>query len=1226
MSCVVKYKGKEYSEEDFKVIASVHEKVKSQLKAGGLFKQFSNKLYYSKFDVSKINKENSRIAEINSMYVGKIVTLKGGDREVLINVNPIADTILSVAKQSTIPNHIQGQFLFQKLQENKEKNNPNSIITSAIKSFLQKNNINLEYLDSIKAKTGEDSIAAYDTINRTILVAEGKEDLDTLPEETGHTIVETLGVNHPLVKSLLFHVSKLDYKAICGSDYVRDFQNNQDLLIREAAAKLIGEAITGKVKTSIGDRARDIITKLIHSFLNLFTKTSSFKDHMKEALNTASKLADKVYEGEVFDNRYSGFQDQPTNQFFFQKDKKRKEVASKSQQEHISRVNYISKKIKSLEAEIKNEKDNTARVALSEKLNNLREKFSEYKNNPSKANITEVMRPLLYEVEQIVGKLETGEINIKDISVKDILFSIDVIDRSKLTNIATEAIGLEDRLDPLVDELIRKTAEEELGKPEPVTVDDINTIENDINFLEAGVGALVDKHDQIGSSIGSLIKKTQNKISRFKEKTSKEVDEAVTKLKNYQHSQGVKPDNTYDIFIQDIGSTTVLTRKYNSDFYADRAKAFKDAKSEDSAVQEKAMVWFSENFDEDGNIIEQKKYENKNFQKIQSSKELKEFYDFYKKKTEEAFDKLPVNGGEDFIANIRDKTIKDILKSKGFMGKLVGLTEHILEAKEVRDQQRNTELDSDEIPLKYLNKVKASEKTKDLGATLLTFSLFADSHNEMSEILPLTRLMQEKIGKKEYRSSTNPNNTYIGTKSNIYKLAKTHIDIQVKGETKKDLKKISYMGTDADGNPVEKFFDIGTIIDIGVKYNSLLRIGFNPFLAVSNVIVGDVNNFIEGIGGRFFNVSQLTKASGIYYQQIYNKDSKLNKIHKTLKVLRQLEDYQPVNKDRLKEKWSWKNIEEWMYKPQSRGELFIQSRAMTASMLHDTITDNKGVKHSLWEAFDEKGEWKKELFGELTDNRIGKISSRIQRIIEMGQGRYSQEDAAAWSQNAIFRAAFQFKKWIPAAVEARMDKYGWDIRLGEYNEGRWRTGNRLIKEVFSKDPDKRGFMDMISSVFSTKKRLEQGGLSELEVANIRKNLIEITIIAASIVLAAHFLGSDYRKKHKDVLTNPGVKFAFDQLNRISGDLAFFTSPGQLSQMATNLVPLIKTTSDIGTCLKNIPYTFGGEDATYKKGSHVGENKFYSKLFSLIPVVNPIYKVKRNFNKGEEAPDYSIQSR
>ena len=55
-------------------------------------------------------------------------------------------------------------------------------------------------------------------------------------------------------------------------------------------------------------------------------------------------------------------------------------------------------------------------------------------------------------------------------------------------------------------------------------------------------------------------------------------------------------------------------------------------------------------------------------------------------------------------------------------------------------------------------------------------------------------------------------------------------------------------------------------------------------------------------------------------------------------------------------------------------------------------------------------------------------------------------------------------------------------------------------------------------------------------------------------------------------------------------------------MGKNAVPLMKTMEDLGQAALLLPFVFG-EDNTYKKGSHKGQNKFLTKLGSAIPIVN-----------------------
>lgn len=1206
MACLIDYKSKFYNEDDFKVVASLHEFVKSKLKEGQLFKQFKNKLYYSKDNVNKINKEFKRIKEINDYYKSNVISINRATREVVINVSNVAPVFIEEYRK-TGNNLINQSRLFQ-LKAKEES--PNERLNSKLKDFLSKNGISVKYVDSLLARTGQNAVAVYDTIEKSILIASNKEDSETLPEETGHAIIETLGKDHPLIKALLFNVTNIDYKSFLDKEYIDLYQNNESLLIREAAGKILGMSLKNKFE-SPSSRLKEIIGKIINLFKKMFNlPINDFRSSVEETFNLANKVAEKVLNEEKFES-LSGFQTLPDNRYFYRLESNKDKKQTNPEQEEFKRKKvYFNNVLKRLSREHDSLPEGKEKEELAKKITDLTLKLEQFKEEPSNYLVQELATPILILVRDKIEEIEKNEVTLNELSANDILFTVEALNQFKnVKGIANTALELEERINPIVDKWVEKTVNEFATESEELTIEDINTEEEDINRYRRGFGALADVGDYLGRTIGSMIKKTQNRITSFNKQISKDVEDHVKELKTYQTSRGISEKDMYNIFIQEAYGTTILTTEFTSEYYTDKSEAITNL---NSGIPEKILEgrkWF-DNLYVDEKLID--KYKNKNFDIIQNTPELKKFYDFYDTTIREAFDKLPVTNKNNFIPNIRNQSITDIIKSKGMVGALKEGVNNLLDIKTVNDWKADEDLLADVVPLRYISKLQADKKSNDLGASLLTFASFANSHYHMSDILPQTRLLQEKIKDKNYVKSNNPGLKIRGEESNIFALVDDYIKMQVKGQSKDPLGKIIEIDTvDDKGKPVKKIAHVSTLIDIGLRYNSLLRIGFNPFNAVTNVIIGDITNAIEGFGGRFFNNKELAKASSIFFQQINNEESKLVKILEILNPLQELEDYEAIDKVKLKGKFNSEKLKNFLYLPQKKGESFLQVRTMVASMLHDKITDKDGNEHSLWEAFDEKGEWKKDLFGELDESKIGKMSDKIQRINQMIHGRYSSRDTAAWSQNAVFRAAFQFRKWIPAALEARFAGYQYDNRLGEYVEGRWRTLGKLVKEGFS--PGKRSFMDMISSLMSTKRRLEKGGLTELEIANIRKDLVEMVLIGASILLAATILDDDWQKKNKKLLANPSIKFGFDQLTRVSGDLIYFANPKSYTELAKNSIPLAKTTGDIISTFMNIGYAFGGEDAIYEKGARKGENKFWSRLGSLIPVNKPITDVMRLWN-------------
>lgn len=853
---------------------------------------------------------------------------------------------------------------------------------------------------------------------------------------------------------------------------------------------------------------------------------------------------------------------------------------------------YFKRRLIRLKKEVltKNPQSEQA-IKLQEEITKLTNKLEEVKKTQSKTPYLELGNLLLKNIDSYLNELKSGKIEPK---IKDINYTREVLSVfNDFTGLDTDPRDLYKELLPFINDFTEKIVNEFSTEDKELTIEDIQDQNKDINRFRKGVGALSDVADYIGRTIGSLIKSTQNKIATTNKQLTKEVQEQVDDLREYSKKNGIPATKIYEPFIQELYGTTVLTKEYTSDYYNQRNKAFKDTQSKDPKIVSEGKKWLKENtvWTEDGRPVPSKNiYYNPNYKKIQNTPALKKFYDFHQKITEEAIKKLPVEIGSDFIANIKSTITSDILNgNKKILSGLKEGLKNIITTKEssVGEFLTNDDLAADVVPTKYIHKIAAGDKSRDLGESLLKFGAFANSYQEMSEILPQARLLQEEIKRKDYIKSSSPSEFVNGEDSNIFKMVNTVIDQQIKGITKLEEGKISLGKTyDENGNLTkEKYVLTSDLVDFGLKYNSLLKIGFSIPNAVNNVIIGDIGNIIEGFGGRFYNLRDLSIASNIFAKQNFNKKSDLYKLLEELNPLQELDDYSSVNEVRIKGKISKEGIENILYKPQQMGEKWLQTRTMLATLYHDELIDKNGKPTAKYDS--------------LTEEQKAKLSDKIQRLNQSIHGRYSSRDAATLQQNAIFRLISQFRKWIPSALESRLGDYQYDNRLQTTIEGRYKTGFRL----------------MVTDLADTIKRLQSGKLTKLEVYNMRKNLLEVLLLTATLLTYNGFKGD---KDDKEWRKKPGVKFGLDQLNRASGDLLFFYSPGEYNRLAQNAIPLSKTVGDILSVVKYTPYLFydAGKNEKYTSGPRKGENKLYSRFASLIPGFKPITDIQRSLNDNE----------
>ena len=800
----------------------------------------------------------------------------------------------------------------------------------------------------------------------------------------------------------------------------------------------------------------------------------------------------------------------------------------------------------------KQKKDTPIWISLNNQIENLEEGLK----NINEGNIGQIVFDLGKEVldyaDRYISSLEKKDElvdpdNIKYLNEVLRAFYSDV-DTGDVTDLESRALRLIRRLDRFRIENTVKLVNEFDTSGEEITKEAIDEQDQDINILRTYTGALSDLANYLARTIGSIIKAAQNKVTVENKKVAQEISSEIELLKNWAKKNGVQEEDIYDIFIQESKGTLTLTRP----------------KLDDNTI-------------------------NPNYTKIQNTPELKRFYEFHKKVVSEANEKLPVELGNDFIANVQ-RSLSENLEEEGILNKLGALKDSAKQMLNVKQydlkEPKNEDLYSDKLNLRYIKKLSPDEKSRDLGNSLLEYTKFANNYEVMSEVLPQVRLLQQEIASKEYRKNTNPGVAVQGKNSNLYRIVDDYIKMQVKGISKNEGFKVP-VGKDYDENGEvvsNKYVDSSEIIDIGLKYNSLLRIGLSPFNAVSNVIIGQLGNTIEAIGSRYFSGKDLSKANKIFFKQVLNKDSDFNKAILELNPLQELEEYSIYKEVKLNKQTNTETLLEGAYKMQQWGELYLQGQTMIAILIHDGLMTPEGKFTEQWSNLSEKDK--------------SQLSDKIQRLNQSIHGRYSSKDSAIASQYVIYRLISQFRKWIPAAIESRLGGRQRDNRLNKEIEGRYIT-----------------FFNLVKNLQDTKKRLLSGELTELEIYNMKKNLFEIALIAGSILVYAGLKGDDDDKEFRK---QPVVKFTLDMLNRVSGDLLFFYNPAEVNRLASRAIPLSKTVGDLLKVVEYLPYSFYDYDgkAIYKSGPRKGENKFYSRLGSVLPGFKPASDVYRLFNEEE----------
>ena len=782
------------------------------------------------------------------------------------------------------------------------------------------------------------------------------------------------------------------------------------------------------------------------------------------------------------------------------------------------------------------------------------EKLAKYKSDKSEDkidSITDTGSHLLERANKMIEGIEKGVFKPK---IEDINYLNDIIETySDFPELATEALTLKRKIDKLADGQLEELTKKYTDK----TLSEANKQNKDIPFIRKWTGSLLDLDNIYANTIGKIIRHTQTKVERANKTFEKAISD---KIKDIEKKYNV---NITDIF-KEVTHTSV---KGNT-----------------------SLVGKTDGL----------------------SPAALEFHEFYRKQMRELIKIMPTltyrnDEGELEVFNLNEYFIPNVPVNKSLKEKIHESKNplRILGIIKTRQTDNNTQDENDKadmIPLNYIRGIKSGRKTTDLGHALYKFSNAVVNTEEMSKILPQLRLLQEKIKQIHYKQPSNPATTKSGVDSGIYKIVDGFINAQVKGKYKKEQGRYA-IGNEykKDGNIVEDYIDITGTIDGLLRWNSLKRIGLSVPGAIANIEFGQLSNWIESIGGEHFNRGDLRRAKLLFFKQTFDKNSPLNKeLLSKYNVLQEMSDYEleEAVKSGKAKYISKEKLMEYMYSMQKGGEKYIQSTSLMAMMLHDGYMDKNGELTKKWSDSSENEK----------ENFILKVTGVNNKL----HGRYSPKEAAIAQQDVFYRAMSQFRKFIPAAYEARFDKSHYSSRLGHNVEGRYLTFGREVFGELLKGNVKEAASNLFLPLISASKALEKGNLSANEIANIRKTATETLLVLGSMLLYSIGTGSspDDKKRRKQ----HWYKATMLSLNRVAGDLAFFYSPEQLNNIGKNAIPMTQLTKNIIDLGGEIVAQFG-KHPDFQKGEHKGENKVAKGLLDITPGANLIQDPRKIFNNN-----------
>ena len=435
---------------------------------------------------------------------------------------------------------------------------------------------------------------------------------------------------------------------------------------------------------------------------------------------------------------------------------------------------------------------------------------------------------------------------------------------------------------------------------------------------------------------------------------------------------------------------------------------------------------------------------------------------------------------------------------------------------------------------------------------------------------------------------------------------------------------------------------IDKISDSITRYTSVVGLSTNVLGAQANLLVGKIQMLIEtgfGMGGEFFGVKNLTKASGQYWALLpkalaefasNNKKAKLNLLMDLFNVTSDF--YQKVKEDSFNSNILAKVMSNSsMFMLYGGGEHLLHAQTMLAILDRKKVLDPKGRKVSLYDALDVKvvegngeiivKEGYKTLEGEEIDLKAEKgLIDRTRREIkycnDSMHGAFGEDDKGMIHRYFVGRLIMNFRQWMPAHYERRFGRRHYNATLQEDREGFYTSTAKFIWQL-AKDAKDMKFQ------WGTR----WNSMSDMERFNCKRCASECLILGLAYALIV--LAGDY-KDHKNNWARRNLIY---QLRRIELEIGatnplilpsskFFGGDNESyngkswSSPVHNTITLLNSpiaaTNTLNTFVDLV--SFGKMTEYYEDGKFKGENKYLHTLEKDLPLYG---KIKQQFIDFQE---------
>ena len=399
-----------------------------------------------------------------------------------------------------------------------------------------------------------------------------------------------------------------------------------------------------------------------------------------------------------------------------------------------------------------------------------------------------------------------------------------------------------------------------------------------------------------------------------------------------------------------------------------------------------------------------------------------------------------------------------------------------------------------------------------------------------------------------------------------------------------------------------RYFSGGQTFRSLMKFYVLKTLGFSTSF-VTEAFNSVANVLIDGNGNPNYGLSD-------YFNAILNTGKPKDKNLKKLFGVSATTEYG-------ENKSGFEHVALWF----AEGQDNIQKGSVLIAMLkREKLITLSGEMISLYDAFDEQGNWKSELFDEETNqnwnpdyqlntleerNSFYRFKDKFDAQTDRLFGPYRNDAYLLGKRSTLGQALFMFKTWLPKAIAVRFEDKRHDIFLDREVKGRWKS----LVDVYSEN----GFTKGLVATFTGRTQ----GLTlidaDLDAENMRRNMVELYTIISTMVASIGLVMAFADEEDDDEDEMLALYTFLNIAGRLQQDLLYFANPAEANKLVQNAIPVLKLYSDFEDLCGAFYKTLEGKP-TYENGLFKDWLRIVKESAEFMPPTNGALKWYKFINE------------